>query len=161
MDRFGIYGDLPSLDWNEDHSANDLVFHAAYHHFKAHGADESEGALLVDEIMAALCRVEAEDAFEDMSAAVERAYNRLRINGYRCEQNWQCCRTCGWDMIPWEDADHAVWYHKQDRASAIETGELYFVWQGDARLIRQAFEAEGLAVVHGGSFATRIMVKRP
>lgn len=128
-------------------------------HFREHGASDNEACHLNDQIFIALWQCEKEEAFARLSSAVERAFNRLRINGYRCEQNWQCCRSCGWAAIPDEDASHAVWYHSQDRDHGLNTGELWFVWDGDPGAIREAFEAEGLSVTHDGTHAQRIMVK--
>lgn len=90
-----------------------------------------------------------------------RAFIFLRRNGYFASHNFACCRSCSWDEIEWEEADHAVFYHDQDEASAAETGDVYLVWQGDAELIREALEVEGLIVEHDGTEATRILVKMP
>jgi hypothetical protein len=104
--------------------------------------------------------VDAEKPFDrDVVPAVERALDRLRQKGYFCAQDWKCCCTCGWDEISWEDAEKAVWYHRQHRDDAIVGGDLYFIWTGDATLIRAAFEAEGFATDHNGSQQKCIVVK--
>lgn len=131
----------------------------AEQYFRENDATDSEAQHLADTIYGALHVVERDIAFIPFEEAIERAFNRLRINGYRCEQDWQCCMTCGWDAIPWEDADHAVWYHSQDRDSAMRNGELLLVWTGDAALIREALEAEGLQVEHDGTTQQRIRVR--
>lgn len=138
----------------------DAILDAALASFRENGPTASHAQWLTDEIYSALSFVEKEVAFDsNFVPVVERAFNRLRINGYRCEHNWQCCMTCGWAMIDYPDADHAVWYHSQDRDSAIITGGLRLVWTGDAALIREAFEAEGLIVEHGGTAEERILVR--
>lgn len=104
--------------------------------------------------------VDAEKPFDrDVVPAVERALDRLRQEGYFCAQDWKCCCTCGWAEISWEDAEKAVWYHRQKRESAIVDGDLYLIWTGDATLIRSAFEAEGFATDHNGSQQKCIVVK--
>lgn len=137
----------------------DAIFQNALAYFRENGAMDSKAEHLTDSIYGALGRAEQEEAFIPLSAAVERSFNRLRINGYRCEQDWTCCQSCGWEEIPWEDADHCVWYHAQDKETAIRTGKLWFVWQGDSALIREAFEAEGLTVEHDGEPGKRIQVE--
>lgn len=140
-------------------TAEEAIREVALIYLRHHGGTDSNAMHLTDHVMDALGRVEQEEAFEALSAAVERSFNRLRINGYRCEQDWECCMTCGWDAMPWADADHTVWYHSQDRDNAITSGKLMLVWQGDSVLIREAFEAEGLAVEHDGTVEKRFCVR--
>lgn len=138
----------------------EVIFDAAAAYFREHGATDSNGLHLTDHIMSALGQVEEQERFDDdFVPVVERAFNRLRLLGYRCEQNWHCCRTCGWDAIPWEDADHAIWYHSQDRDAGVRTGRVYLIWTGDPLVIRQALEAEGLTVEHDGTTGQRIQIR--
>ncbi|KAA9018283.1 DUF6891 domain-containing protein [Sphingobium limneticum] len=148
-----------TADVRAQESANMAIMSIAEVHFREHGADDFNLAHLTDVLNIALMEVQAEEAWHPKSAAVERAFNRLRINGYRCEQDWQCCRTCGWAAIPCEDADLCVWYHGQDLADAVATGELMLMWQGDAAMIRDALEAEGITVIHDGTIEQRIRVR--
>lgn len=141
-------------------TAEEIVSEAAMTYFRRMAnPSDSDAAALVDEIYGALTHVERERAFDrDFVPAVEQAFNRLRLLGYRCEQDWQCCRTCGWDAIPWEDADHAVWYHNQDRENGITSGQVYLIWTGDPSIIREALEVEGLNVIHDGTTGQRILI---
>jgi hypothetical protein len=136
----------------------DAIREIALDFFRENGTRESLAEHLTDYIYGALGEVEQQEAFVRLSGAVERAFNRLRVNGYRCEQDWQCCMTCGWDAIPWEDAGNCVWYHGQDREDGFRTGKLFLVWQGDVGLIRECLEAEGLKVEHDGTVGQRIKV---
>ena len=137
---------------------DEAIGNLAVHYFRQSDASEDQGNYLSDHIFDALEQVQMEVEFQPLSEAVERSFNRLRLNGYRCEQNWQCCMTCGWAAIPWEHADQCVWYHSQDRDCAMQTGRLFLAWQGDAALIREAFEAEGLTVEHDGTIEKRFQV---
>lgn len=145
-------------DLCDTETVEDGIAELAVGYFRKNGATNREADHLIDHIYSALGQVEKEEAFAILSATVERSFNRLRLNGYRCEHNWECCMTCGWAEIPWEQADECVWYHSQDRDSAIETGKLYLVWTGDAAMNREAFEAEGLTVEHDGTTSTRFKV---
>ncbi|KQO56456.1 DUF6891 domain-containing protein [Sphingomonas sp. Leaf257] len=149
-----------AVEYDPD-QAKEAIRKFALLYFLKHGASNSNADQLSDSIYNALDEAERTEAFNRLSSAVERAFNRLRINGYRCEQDWQCCMSCGWAAIPDEEADHAVWYHSQDRAVAFDTGKLLLVWQGDAALIRSCLEAEGLAVEHDGTVERRIRVEMP
>lgn len=146
-------------------SVEEVIAQAAYEYLNPRSTD-SDAAHLIDHIYGALGQREEElavglERFEPLRLAVERAMNRLRLQGYRCEQDWQCCMTCGWDAIPWRDADQAVWYHRQDLDHALRGEPLEFVWTGDAQVIREALEVEGLVVEHDGSITKRIRVGLP
>jgi hypothetical protein len=93
--------------------------------------------------------------------SLTRAFKNLRKQGYFASHNFACCATCSWDLVSWDQADHAVFYHDQDKSSADKTNEVWLYWQGDLAVIRKAIEDEGLIVEHDGSPSTRIKAVWP
>ena len=102
--------------------------------------------------------VEVDDAGVPVDPRLTAAFKQLRAKGYTAHENHWCCASCGWSVIPDEEADKAVFYHAQDYAHFLMTRTGYLVWDGDGREICETLVEAGLQVQWDGSKATRILV---
>jgi hypothetical protein len=94
---------------------------------------------------------------------ITTAFRELRKKGYFAKQNFMCCRTCGWDAVPEEKAEKAVFYHHQDTDRAFDVfgnlvDELYLSWSGDGVEISNVFINLGMKAIWDGSQGTRIKI---
>ncbi|MEI7606029.1 MAG: hypothetical protein WCJ64_01470 [Rhodospirillaceae bacterium] len=102
--------------------------------------------------------VEVDDGEVPVDPRLTAAFKQLRAKGYTALENHWCCASCGWAVIPDEEADKAVFYHAQDFARFLMTRTGYLVWDGDGEEICATLVEAGLQVQWDGSKATRIKV---
>ena len=86
------------------------------------------------------------------------AFKQFRKEGWKAEQDFWCCSSCGWSALEDEEAEKAIFYHRQDTKTMQETGKLYLAWSGDGRRIVEILETFGLVVEWDGSENKRILV---
>lgn len=86
-----------------------------------------------------------------------QAFKDLRKAGYFARQNFSCCQSCAWTEVPDEQADKAVFYHRQDADDLKEQGSCYLAWSGNAKEIISILKKNGLSVKWGGE-GKRILV---
>jgi hypothetical protein len=70
-----------------------------------------------------------------MTSAITLAFRELRKYRYFARQNFLCCASCGWNNVPDEFLERAVFYHKQDAQDLKDTGCCYLCWAGNSEEI--------------------------
>lgn len=96
---------------------------------------------------------------------ITNAFRELRKKGYFARQNFWCCQNCAWNAMTDEQAEKAVFYHRQDADSFDEYNEelerdLYLAWSGNCEEIVKVLRKHGLKVLHDGDESKRIMIER-
>lgn len=89
---------------------------------------------------------------------LNEAFKDLRKAGYFARQNFQCCQSCAWSMVPKEKSDKVVFYHQQD-ADHKEDNEMYVGWAGDGKEICDIFDKHYIDTEWDGTSNTRILIK--
>jgi hypothetical protein len=98
----------------------------------------------------------------DISATKKRlnaAFRALRKAGYTAKQNFWCCQSCAWNALTDEEAEKAVFYHRQDNDRFKVDGECYLAWSGSGVEIVSILEKAGLTVTWNGEAGQRIMIQ--
>lgn len=85
------------------------------------------------------------------------SFKELRKKGYFARQNFQCCQSCGWSMVPNEKEKEAVFYHRQD-TETISDGHVYLSWAGNGYFLYHHF-SQYFNVEWNGSECNRILLK--
>jgi hypothetical protein len=80
---------------------------------------------------------------------VSRAFAALRRKGYSAQTDFFCCRPCGWNAVPDDQADKAVFYDACQRESVFEDSRtlsypLWLSWSGDPAEIINTIAAHRL-----------------
>jgi len=86
-------------------------------------------------------------------------FKELRNLGYFSKMNNGWNMSVGWDLVPDENADKAVFFHKQDAMDLKKSGNVYLAWSGDGNEIVEIIKKHGMEVVWSGTDKTRIFVK--
>lgn len=86
------------------------------------------------------------------------AFRALRKKGYFARQDFWCCQNCGWAAMTDEQAQKAVFYHRQDTQRLREDGTCYLAWSGDGNEIVQTLRDNGITVDWDGTDDTRIKI---
>jgi hypothetical protein len=105
-----------------------------------------------------------------MTNQITAAFKTLRKQGYTARQNFSCCSSCAWSELNDQGKDEkVVFYNRQSGAALRGTGSfrfrrrgpqyLYLNWSGDANVICEALEAQGLTVVRPESEVESIAVE--
>jgi hypothetical protein len=76
--------------------------------------------------------------------AITIAFRELRKHGYFARQNHLCCATCGWNAVPDNFTDRAVFYHNQDAHDLKDIGWCYLSWAGNSEEILLILQKHGL-----------------
>ena len=77
-----------------------------------------------------------------------KAFKELRKNGYFAKQNWKCCQSCGWAAMTDEEAEKAVFYHKQDNDTLKSKGECHLAWSGNRKEIVAVLKKNDIKVLN-------------
>lgn len=93
----------------------------------------------------------------DTSKKVSQAFRKLRRDGYFARMNFLCCSSCGWNAIPDDKVNQAVFYNCQSADSLKETGEVYLQWSGDGEHIAKRLKETGLQVIWDGNEKSAIL----
>jgi hypothetical protein len=90
---------------------------------------------------------------------LNKAFQALRKAGYNAKQNLMCCQSCAWSSMTDQEAEKAVFYHRQDADDLKETGECYLSWSGNGKEIVRILKENDIKVDWEGSDDKRIKIK--
>jgi len=93
-----------------------------------------------------------------MKAKLNSAFRELRKRHYFARQSFKCRQTCGWDAVPPQHKQRAVFYHTQDAIDIRDRKETHLAWSGDGSEIVSVMQGAGLTVEWDGSAGKRILV---
>jgi len=95
--------------------------------------------------------------YGNFKAALTQSFKDLRRLGYFARQNFECCQSCAWAVVPEEKEDKVVFYHRQD-TKTLEDDFVYLAWAGDGKEIVSVLQ-KYFDVSWSGSEHDRIIVK--
>lgn len=87
-----------------------------------------------------------------------KAFQALRKAGYFARQNFLCCQSCGWSAMTDEQAEKAVFYHRQDADDLKENGSCHLAWSGNGKEIVKILEDNGVQTKWEGTDNKRIKI---
>lgn len=89
---------------------------------------------------------------------LDKAFIEMREKGYFAKRNFSCCQSCGWADLSDEEAEKAVFTHRQDEEMLEDSGVTYICWSGDGQEIYNILTKNGLEVSWDGSDDTRMKI---
>jgi hypothetical protein len=93
-----------------------------------------------------------------MGNNLTEGFKKLRKNGYFAKQNFWCCQTCGWSVVPEGRESKVVFYHNQDNESKRNGEPFHLCWSGDGHEIQRLLKECGVETEWNGKEETRIKV---
>ena len=88
---------------------------------------------------------------------LNKAFRELRKAGFFAKQNFECCNTCGWALVPGEQKN-VVFYHYQAAQRLKNKGVTYLSWSGNAQQIISILESNHIKTEWDGSNNTKIQI---
>lgn len=89
---------------------------------------------------------------------IAKAFRELRKLGYVAKRNFRCCNTCGWAALTEEEAEKAVFIHRQSERNWREDGTTHLSWSGDGDEIFDVMERNGLNPLWEGIPTKKIQI---
>lgn len=87
-----------------------------------------------------------------------KAFQALRKAGYFARQNFMCCQGCAWNAMTDEQAEKAVFFHRQDAEDLKEEGSCHLAWAGNGKEIVKILEDNGVQTKWEGTDNKRIKI---
>ena len=89
---------------------------------------------------------------------LSKAFKALRKKGYFARQSFWCCQSCAWSAMTDEQANKAVFYHRQDADNLRDSGTCHLAWSGNGQEIVDVLKDNGIKVDWDGSDSKRILI---
>ena len=93
---------------------------------------------------------------------INKMFREFRKAGYYAKQDFWCCQSCGWSALTDQQAEKAIFYHRQDKEGAFDgvrlVDSLMLAWSGDGNEICNILKNYGLKVEWDGSPDKRIAI---